>query len=239
MQFGRVRVIVLTAVAFLIPAASRASLLPVINPSFESPTTDFAWPFVDGWTTFGPEFDEVYQAYLNTGVFLNQPAGDPERPGHIAGAEGLQLAFIGTETLNEFRQVLGGEAFEAGQLYTLSVGLATSLFSPPAETDKLVMELYYLDAAGGPHPVASLDVFNDVAAGLSDSQLKRFEFTTGPVGENDPWNGRPIGIRFSTIGAPGGFFDMDDVRLSAVPEPASAGLLSLAGLLLMRRRMRA
>jgi hypothetical protein len=57
---------------------------------------------------------------------------------------------------------------------------------------------------------------------------------------NDPAIGRAIGVSIlssSPAANPGGFFDLDNVRVTAVPEPGTLALFGAgAGAILVRRR---
>jgi hypothetical protein len=59
---------------------------------------------------------------------------------------------------------------------------------------------------------------------------------------NDPALGRAIGVSIlssSPAANPGGFFDLDNVRVTAVPEPGCVALGGIAaGALMTRRRQR-
>ena len=191
-------------VAFAVaPLRARAGLIPMLNSSFELPQTTFAQPGADGWMTAGP-------AAFGAGIFLNPPSGPS---GNISNAVGNQLAFISTKTGTEFSQVVAAN-FAPGDRYTLSVGLAKSLVSPPAVGDTLRIELYYVDGSNVRQSVALTDVTNDSATGLSNSELTYFSAQTPVIQSTDASAQKPIGILLTTIGV-AGFLDMDNVTLEA------------------------
>ena len=202
---------------------ARAGLIPVLNYSFESPQTTFAQAGVDNWMTAGP-------ASFGAGVFMNPPAG---QSGNISNAVGNQLAFISTKTGTEFSQVVAAD-FEAGERYTLSVGVAKSLVSPPAAGDTLRLELYYVDSSNARQPVAMTDVTNDAATALSNSALTYFSAQTPFIQSADTSTGKPIGILFTTIGA-GGFMDLDNVTLmsSLIGDANGDGAVNFQDLLIL------
>lgn len=222
-----------------------ATAIPVQNGSFESPTVplvEIAHPGADGWVTTGG---------INTGIFPNLPQ-DMDFGGVVAkritNADGNQLAFIsalfdptgitdnGTPIKNEFYQQLAA-TYQPGQSYTLSVGVTTSSVQPPAPGTKLRLELYY-PSNGQLQPVAFTLV--DAADANQQNQLLKFYTVQTPV--IDPgaaYAGQPIGVLLSTTDngpSSGGTFDMDNVIVTATPEPAALGTLALGGLLLRRRR---
>jgi hypothetical protein len=202
---------------------ARAGSIPVLNFSFESPQTTFAQAGADDWMTAGP-------ATFGAGVFLNPPPG---QSGNISNAVGNQLAFISTKTGTEFSQVVAAN-FEAGERYTLSVGVAKSLVSPPAAGDTLRIELYYVDSANVHQSVAMTDVTNDAATGLSNSELTYFSTQTPIIQSVDASASQPIGILFTTIGA-GGFLDMDNVmlRASLIGDANGDGAINFQDLLIL------
>src|SRR2546423_9249102 len=95
------------AVWMLCAGNVNAAPISIANPSFESPETTFASPGATDWATDGPVKDPVFGFNPNTGVFRNPDAGpDPTTSGRIDNADGLQLAYIGSQTGNEFSQLL-------------------------------------------------------------------------------------------------------------------------------------
>ena len=210
-------------------AASQAGAaeLAVVNPSFESPQTQFVATEATGWTIAGP-------VELGAGgVFANTPAGSP---GHISNAVGNQLAFMNSGTGNEFSQQLSS-VYEAGQQYRLEAGLAVSASVAPLPTDALRLGLYYLDGAQR-QLLASEDVVNS-AGTLSGSELRYFDVVTPLLAAGHPAIGKPIVISLASVGTGTGFFDMDAVGVSTVvPEPCAVGALAVGMLWMARRRRR-
>jgi hypothetical protein len=183
--------------------------IPIVNASFEGPVVDpngfSAVPFVDGWT----EIDVDTETSTNTGVFANPAEGSP---GRLINADGDQLAFLGSQTGNAFEQDLI-DTYRAGHDYHLTVAVGVSVLFPPSATepaDTLELALYYRE---GPNTV---DVAREVvpAVGLSSVELRDFALYLPLVESDDPWAGRAIGVALRAAGQPGGFWDIDNVRLT-------------------------
>jgi len=183
--------------------------IPIENASFESPVVDpngfGAVPFVESWT----EIDLDAAGSTNTGVFLNTAAGSPD---HVANADALQLAFLGSQQGNGLEQDLAA-TFNVGSAYRLTVGVGVSMRFPPsskAPADGLELVLYYRNGA------ESVDIASRTveAADLSSTQLQDFSLYLPTVGPDDAWAGWTIGVAIRAAGTPGGFWDLDNVRLA-------------------------
>ena len=193
-------------------------LIPIENASFEAPLVDpngfGAVPLVDGWTEV--DIDTLFST--NTGVFANT---DPNSFDHIVNADGSQLAFLGSQTGNALEQDLDA-IYKAGCNYRLIVGVSVSGRFPPATiepVDTLELVLYYRDAND------AVDIAHQTveATGQSYTQLQDFSLELPTVQAGDEWAGMNIGIALRAAGQPGGFWDLDNVRLiESLPDPEAA-----------------
>ena len=183
--------------------------IPIENASFEGPVVDpngfSAVPFVDSWT----EIDVDTETSTNTGVFANPAEGSP---GRLINADGDQLAFLGSQTGNAIEQDLVN-SYRAGHDYHLTVAVGISVLFPPSATepaDALELALYYRE---GPNTV---DVAREVvpAVGLSSVELRDFALYLPLVESDDPRAGKTMGVALRAAGLPGGFWDIDNVRLT-------------------------
>jgi hapalindole biogenesis HpiC1 cyclase-like protein len=182
--------------------------IPIENASFEMPMVDPnafpALPVVEGWT----EFDVDTLSSSNTGVFANTPEGSEDR---MLNADGKQLAFLGSEQGNGLAQDLAA-TYSVGYAYRLTVGVGVSWRFPPSgvePADGLELVLYYIDEG------ESVDiVWRTVGTtGLTSRLLQDVSVDLPVVQSGDLWAGKPIGIAFRAAGLPGGFWDLDNVRL--------------------------
>jgi hypothetical protein len=192
--------------------------IPIENASFEAPVVDpngfGALPQVDGWT----EIDMDTLSSTNTGVFANTQVGSPD---HIVNAHGSQLAFLGSQTGNALEQDLAA-TYKIGCDYRLTLAVGVSSRFPPSSAepvDTLELVLFYRDAN---EPV---DIVRQAveATGLSGTQLTDFSLYLPTVQAGDAWAGMAIGVALRAAGMPGGFWDLDHVRLAeSLPGPGLA-----------------
>ena len=179
------------------------------NASFEDPVVDPngfpALPFVDKWT----EIDLDSLSSSNTGVFGNTPAGNPD---HIVNADGNQLAFLGSESGNALEQDLA-DTYKSGRDYRLTVAVGISSLFPPSSiepVDSLELALFYRDG----NDVVDIVSKTVEATGLSSTQLTDFSLHLPEVKSGEAWADKAIGIALRSAGMPGGFWDLDNVRLN-------------------------
>ena len=173
-----------------------------------------AVPYVDQWT----EIDLDTLNSTNTGVFTNTPVGSPD---HIANADGSQLAFLGSQAGNALEQDLTA-TYKAGCDYRLTVAVGISSLFPPSSAepvDALELVLFYHDG----NDVVDIVRQTVEAVGLSSTQLTDVSLYLSTVQPDDGWAGMAIGVALRATGMPGGFWDLDHVRLAeSLPGPGLA-----------------
>ena len=227
-----------------------AAVIDVPNGSFESPYLEmqvpYATPGISDWQKaplpgWAPGYGISEQDWVQTaGVFLNVPFAP------IDNVDGRQAAFLFATPEVELFQDLNVQ-FEVGQAYDLMVGMqggGNPSYTPPMKAGvTMEIRLYYRDDSQNRVTVGSTVVTNPednyVVTHLTDYQLH-----IPAVTAQDAWAGRNIGVQLvSTLtvediaaGKTGGFWDIDNVRLSAVPEPTSLTLLALGLFGVLRRR---
>jgi hypothetical protein len=182
--------------------------IPIENASFEAPFVDPngfpAFPLVDIWT----EIDNDTLSSSNTGVFANTPVDSND---HIVNADGSQLAFLGSESGNALEQDLNA-TYKAGCNYRLTAAVSISGRFPPSSTepmDTLEIVFFYRDGD------EAVDIASQIveAVGLSSTELIEFSLYLPTVQSSDAWADKPIGVALRAAGMPGGFWDLDHVRL--------------------------
>lgn len=208
----------------------QASTIPVANHSFEFPVIDpnenpfLAIPVAPFWILL--DLDDEYGS--NTGIFRNTPPDSPYGD-HIFNADGDQLAFLGSQTGNAFLQDLSA-SYEAGKGYRMTVEVCPSMRHPPAGADPnnaLSLEFYYMNNEPNLVTLCSASV---PSTALTQNYLKTFSMTLPLVEADHPCVGQFIGIAIRADGAAGGYWDLDNVRVTEyfrVPELSGDSFVNL------------
>ena len=219
-----------------------AASIAVPNGSFESPTPPPGFPAtpqVDVWQKF-PQPPQIPLPGTITweqlsGVFPNTAPGAFD---HIDNVDGSQAAYMfALPGVGLFQQL--GTAFEIGKSYNLTLGILGG--GGITEGSSFLMSLYYLDGANSPVTLGATPITYTAAGFANPTHLYDYSVNIGEVQAGDAWAGQNIGIQLvSTFGMGAGYWDVDNVRLVAVPEPATIGLLALGagGLLAVKLRSR-
>ncbi len=186
--------------------------IPIINASFELPVVDPnafpALPYAEGWI----ESDLDSESSANTGVFANTAANSID---HIINADGKQLAFLGSAYGNGFEQDLNN-FYETGCEYRLTAGICISSLFPPSQVepvDSIELALYYRDA-NDPNRIINITSKTVEAANLVSTRLQDFSVDLPAVPYDANWTNKTIGIAIRANGTAGGFWDLDNVRLT-------------------------
>ncbi len=231
---------VLSVFAGLAMAVAPASADPVAipNASFESPALPDASPWADptisdwtkmpmpGYWTFGSTaWDQT------SGVFVDGGGGAPP----VNGIDGNQGAFLFAPPGAGFYQDLLA-TYEVGRSYHATMGIQGGGAVPGSDPMQLnvpaEIQLFYRDGGDNIIVIASGEYLNDNDTGVL-TQLTDVTADLATVQASDPWAGQSIGIRIvaTQAGFAGqqGYFDIDNVRLEAVPEPGALALLALGG----------
>jgi hypothetical protein len=205
--------------------------IPVPNGSFEGPSTTFVTTRVDSWQE-SPKPDDYlegggFQWDQLTGTFRNTLPGTADHLFNIDGNQALYLfalpgvgVFQDVESKDFDDPVPRREfnvVYRPGQRYTLSarvVGLGGNML----EGVPLELSLYYVVDVTNRIPVVTRVVTNSQETFADRNHFVGFSVASAPVSANDPWAGRPLGIRIQSIVSDeqkGGYWDVDDVRLEA------------------------
>lgn len=206
--------------------------------------------FVDSWQkATKPAYFDIIEA--NYGFYWVQTAGvflDTNPYGNRTGTQAgyilpySQVALFQDYTTTDWNDAAPTHDFNAqftvGKGYQLTVGLFAKNMTAGSS---LQLSLYYRDSLNNPVTVGSTTITYSAASFPLNSSLNLIDYEVNVpcVQAGDAWAGQNIGIKLESLNGDGtGNWDFDNVRLTAVPEPASLGLLGfgLGGMLLVRGR---
>lgn len=189
---------------------SEGTSLLVANHSFEEPIIDpstnpmLSIPTVSSWVEH--DTDEILGG--NVGTFLNLPSTNPAS---ILNVDGNQLAFLGSGLGNTLIQHLSA-TYQVGKRYQMTVSIGLSPDYPPLYQDILYLYLFYVD----PNTLNWINISSSTqpAIGFRVESLKDCSLYLPTVTVNEPWAGANIGIMIHACGEPGGFWNLDNVRVT-------------------------
>lgn len=216
--------------------ALSAGPISVPNASFESPTVFVLVSTVfDSWqrTPQSARWDESASGpWTNlTGIFKNTAPGSSD---HIDNCDGNQAAWLFANSdvglFQDYDSVDWNDPapthafdakFEVGHAYQLTVGVigGGGAMQPGVP---LEVSLYYRDPADNRVTVAAIGITNSLTVFPTNTHLIDFTVNVPTVQAGDAWAGKNMGILFlSTVspGLEGGYWDLDNVRLSSFRAP--------------------
>jgi len=208
--------------------AAEAILIP--NGSFELPSTTFVTPAMDSWQrTAKPDWYDESGGFFwtnTTGEFANTL---PSSPDHIDNCDGNQAAWMFVipevgifQDYNNPASHAFDAVYEVGKSYRLTVGIiGTGGSMLPGTTMELA--LYYRDAASNMVVVAAISVTNSPNIFSNKTHFIDFSTDSGFVRNSYPCAGQHIGVRLlssiTDTNMEGGYWDLDNVRLTATRMP--------------------
>jgi hypothetical protein len=201
--------------------------------------TPYAGPEMDYWQKsaqpawYDPSQNQDTPWEYLMGQFFNVPF-----PGQfIENCDGNQAAFLfalpEAALFQDYDTVYGTNTtpthafnarFNAGSSYDLRVGVigGGGAMKPGAT---LQISLYYRDPSSNKVTVASTSITHSIALFPTNTHFVDFQVHLPAVKPSDPWAGQNIGIQLlSTTGfeLAGGYWDLDNVRLTETPAPVLA-----------------
>lgn len=251
-RLSKISVAITGVISLLCVSASNAQTIIVPNGSFESPSTTFVTNNFDSWqkTDRPAYFDYVEQNY---GYSWNQMSGAFAGTGTYGNLHGSQAAYLfsfpqvglvqdfDTMDYNDASPSHAfNAAFEVGKSYSLTLGVfGKGFYGAMTEGSMFGLSLYYRDGLNMV-TVGTPTIVTYTAAGFPNFggtlNLQDVQVNIPTVQAGDAWAGQHIGIKIESIyGTGDGYWDFDNVRLTAVPETGSLGLIAVGGLLFALR----
>ena len=228
------------------PTAPDFGLLSFVNPDMSG----------TGWVQTGEGAGTLLS---DTGVFINQTV--PGVSMAITNVVGRQVAFIqvdpladGSSLSKDFISLYqeSEAVFEVGKDYRFELAVGNQSLPVTSDLAAMRIAIGYLDASGGQvgsdvfqsltsAPIVASDLVNDGSGLLTDFgvDLLASGLTPSILGEKIAVQiliDVPTGLTVEEAANLGGGFNVDNARLSVVPEPTSLALLAVSGLLFSRRR---
>jgi hypothetical protein len=231
----------------LVTGFLRAGTISIPNASFESPVTASVDTRIDSWqkTPKPVWWDEAQYGPWDqlVGAFANPAPADSSRIDNCDGNQaiwlfanpqvGLFQDYNSTDWTGSVPSHAFDVRFEAGKSYQLTVGLLVGTAYHMTEGATLELSLYYLDAASNRVSVAATSVTNDPSVFSNGTHLLDFQVNVPTVKNTDPWTGQHLGVQMlSTIGfglQAGGYWDLDNIRLTSYREPTLSGAAVTGG----------
>ncbi|MEO6184572.1 MAG: hypothetical protein ABIP71_16005 [Verrucomicrobiota bacterium] len=225
----------LSSVAATATFSLQAKSITVPNASFELPLTVFADPRVDSWqeTPKPAWYDETggYTWDQLVGVFLNSSPTNADHIDNIDGSQALYLfavpqagVFQDYDTVDWAEIIPTHEfnaTFEAGKSYKLTAGFIGG-GGGMTNGVSVEMSLYYRDASSNKVTVVATNIIHSNTVFTNTTHFIDIQLALPLVTANHAWTGKKIGIQFLSTVDPalsGGYWDIDNVRLTAIREP--------------------
>jgi len=217
---------IMMAAGLWFPSPAYAAVnITILNHSFESPQTTFAFPDATDWDETGPISEDPQLPgvvdTLDTGVFFNSPVDSMGMPSpfFIPNADGMQLGFIGAVDNSDIAYFQELDApYEVAAKYTLLLDVGTSSFLPPrifssSDPPLLAVRLYYDESPSSrvivTQRLVSLDEMPE------NTNLIEFAATTGFLDVSSSAVGENIGVEIRPFAGEFGNWNLDNARLSA------------------------
>jgi len=221
------------AVSATVCSTLHAASIAVPNGSFESPST-----LPVGVSTSIDSWQKAPQpAYFNPATFgftWDQTAGIFYDTNPYANRDGVQcaymLSFPQVSLSQDYSTSPGFNAnYGVGQSYTLTLGVFGKSLTP---NNSLQLSLYYRDAGNNMVTIGSPTTitYNPATFPMTTPlNLVDYSMTIPAVQSSDAWAGKNIGVMIQITASDfsGGYWDMDNFRLTSVPEPGVASLAAL------------
>ena len=220
----------------------RAGTLYLPNASFEEPVVPPVYPYAGpdmdywqksshpAWYYPSNNFDTPWEDL--TGMFFNAP--NPST--FIDNCDGNQAAFLfalpDVALFQDYNTIYGTNTtpshafnahFNVNRAYSLTVGVIGG-GGGMTNGATLQLSLYYRDASSNMVTVAATTITNSAQLFPTNTHLVDFSVYVPGVRATDAWAGQNIGVQLlssiTDTNLQGGYWDLDNVRLTETPLPA-------------------
>lgn len=205
-------------------SAAWAQSITIPNASFELPATTYVDLALQNWQkTAKPDWwidEPPYTWDTLVGVFANPP---PAAYNHIDNMHGTQAVWLfGDPDCGIYQELTA--TYEAGKAYFLTVGIC-GRGGPMPDGSPLELSLYY-NQTGVQKTTAATTVLHTLEAFPNHTHFFDYQVQLPRITRGDPAIGKKIGIQFLSLVeynedevGYGGYWDLDNVRLVAIPVP--------------------
>ena len=229
--------LIATATAVLAVSAGfiHAAVINIPNGSFENQSNNYVNINLDSWQKSPKpegyvESGGTFWSQL-TGAFKNPATTSPDHIDNCDGEQAIwifvvpEVAIFQDYDSKDWNDPVPSHAFDArfdpGNSYQLTVGVIGG-GGGMLEGASLEIGFYYRDAASNAVTVAATSITNTPARFPNNTHFVDFQARVPVVKPGDPWAGQHLGVQLrSTVSTnlQGGYWDLDNVRLIAIPEP--------------------
>ncbi|HWD18737.1 MAG TPA: hypothetical protein VHB20_05615 [Verrucomicrobiae bacterium] len=217
----------LTLLLLALTSSMQAGTIAIPNASFESPQQPTNSPYasfeMDSWQKppappwYDPSQNQDTPWEYLMGGFYNSP----DDGAYIVNCDGVQDAFVYGVPETGFFQDLAA-TYQTGKVYRLTVGIIGGGGGMP-QGASFEIGLYYRDTSNNFVTIAATVVSNTTATFPDNLHFVDFAALSPRVGASDAWAGQPIGVELlnaTGFDKPGGYWDLDNVRLLEITPPA-------------------
>ena len=225
--------------------ASRAASLNVPNGSFESPATLYVDVNIGSWQkTSKPAWYSEAGGFAWTqlsGTFRNPAPGSFDHIENCDGAQGIWLFAVPEVGLFQDGDSHGTDSptsapefnatFEVGRAYAVTMGIIGG-GGGMSNGASIQISFYHRDAASNRVQIAATTVSHSSAVFPDRNHFVDFRLAVPTVKATDAWAGKHIGIGILstvTTNLQGGYWDLDNVRLTENIPPALEAALLVGG----------
>jgi len=205
----------------------QAGIIPVPNPSFESPSTDVYVGGIPDWTTSGGRDVGVCPVGVSGG------AGGSMSTVPDGNQYAYTLCDRGNWSPTDIQSAVLGQ-IQAGDTYTLNVSVGTLGNKKDTAIGTVLIRLLGADTQDGAYAELASQAITPPAKDAWDSTQPLVY--TAPAGDAGKYFKISLYWEYSGGNYQDSGIEWDNVQLISVPEPVTLAMLAVGGLAVLRRR---